>query len=216
MGPAEQVKVESSAPLIEELDSEAPPENKQLRKQLCPYAAVGECRYGINCAYLHGDVCDMCGLQVLHPTDSNQRSEHTKVTLAVGCHTVYILLLLHVFDLSESELSGDFRFVVVVTLCWRRQLLGGDRGLLAPLELFELHTHLTVVQRCRRVQLLLSHNIWLRADTGRQNDHLPPRSLLSANEKEAERVLILIQTSSISSIRMLLGFNNSLVSSVLH
>lgn len=50
---------------------------------MCPYAAVGECRYGVNCAYLHGDVCDMCGLQVLHPTDNAQRSDHTKVTAAM-------------------------------------------------------------------------------------------------------------------------------------
>lgn len=76
---AEQVKGESSVPLIEEFDNEKALENKELRKQLCPYAAVGECRYGINCAYLHGDVCDMCGLQVLHPTDNTQRTEHTKV-----------------------------------------------------------------------------------------------------------------------------------------
>ncbi|XP_069083997.1 E3 ubiquitin-protein ligase makorin-1 isoform X2 [Pleurodeles waltl] len=50
----------------------------ELKKQLCPYAAVGECRYGENCAYLHGDICDMCGLQVLHPVDTAQRSEHIK------------------------------------------------------------------------------------------------------------------------------------------
>lgn len=75
---AESVKVESTVPLIEEFEGDAP-DNKELRKQLCPYAAVGECRYGINCAYLHGDVCDMCSLQVLHPTDKTQRSEHTKV-----------------------------------------------------------------------------------------------------------------------------------------
>ncbi|XP_039647728.1 probable E3 ubiquitin-protein ligase makorin-1 [Perca fluviatilis] len=77
-GRAEPVKGESSVPLIEEFDSEASQDKEALRKQLCPYAAVGECRYGINCAYLHGDVCDMCGLQVLHPTDNAQRSEHTK------------------------------------------------------------------------------------------------------------------------------------------
>lgn len=76
---AEPVKTETPVPLIEEVDRDAAADSKDLRKQLCPYAAVGECRYGINCAYLHGDVCDMCGLQVLHPTDSNQRSEHTKV-----------------------------------------------------------------------------------------------------------------------------------------
>lgn len=75
---------ESCVSLIEELDSEMPAEKQQqlsppTRKQLCPYAAVGECRYGVNCAYLHGDVCDLCGLQVLHPTDLSQRSQHTKV-----------------------------------------------------------------------------------------------------------------------------------------
>ena len=83
VGAAEPVKAETPVPLIEELDSDAAADGKDLRKQLCPYAAVGECRYGINCAYLHGDVCDMCGLQVLHPTDSSQRSEHTKVTTLV-------------------------------------------------------------------------------------------------------------------------------------
>ncbi|XP_061085616.1 probable E3 ubiquitin-protein ligase makorin-1 [Conger conger] len=50
-------------------------------KRLCPYAALGECRYGINCAYLHGDTCDMCGLQVLHPSDSAQRSQHIKACI---------------------------------------------------------------------------------------------------------------------------------------
>ncbi|NXS97212.1 MKRN1 ligase, partial [Jacana jacana] len=50
----------------------------EIKKELCPYAAVGECRYGENCVYIHGDVCDMCGLQVLHPIDAAQRSEHIK------------------------------------------------------------------------------------------------------------------------------------------
>uniref|UniRef100_A0A8C3CGB9 RING-type E3 ubiquitin transferase n=1 Tax=Cairina moschata TaxID=8855 RepID=A0A8C3CGB9_CAIMO len=53
-------------------------ENEEMKKQLCPYAAVGECRYGENCVYIHGDVCDMCGLQVLHPIDAAQRSQHIK------------------------------------------------------------------------------------------------------------------------------------------
>ncbi|XP_075458776.1 E3 ubiquitin-protein ligase makorin-1 isoform X1 [Ascaphus truei] len=54
------------------------PADPELKKQLCPYAAVGECRYGENCVYLHGDSCDMCGLQVLHPVDTAQRSQHIK------------------------------------------------------------------------------------------------------------------------------------------
>ncbi|XP_077450199.1 putative E3 ubiquitin-protein ligase makorin-1 [Stigmatopora argus] len=70
-----------SAPLIEEFGRRAARDDKELRKQLCPYAAVGECRYGLNCVYLHGDVCDMCGLQVLHPADDDQRSKHTKACI---------------------------------------------------------------------------------------------------------------------------------------
>uniref|UniRef100_A0A2I3H4E2 RING-type E3 ubiquitin transferase n=1 Tax=Nomascus leucogenys TaxID=61853 RepID=A0A2I3H4E2_NOMLE len=46
-------------------------EKKQIametKKQLCPFAA--------NCVYLHGDSCDMCGPQVLHPMDAAQRSQ---------------------------------------------------------------------------------------------------------------------------------------------
>ncbi|XP_056132229.1 probable E3 ubiquitin-protein ligase makorin-1 [Lampris incognitus] len=80
-GRADPVKVEGPVPLIEDFEKDSARDNKELKKQLCPYAAVGECRYGLNCAYLHGDVCDMCGLQVLHPTDNTQRSEHSKACI---------------------------------------------------------------------------------------------------------------------------------------
>ncbi|XP_077122797.1 E3 ubiquitin-protein ligase makorin-1 isoform X1 [Ranitomeya variabilis] len=66
---------QETAPQEENKEQPADPE---LKKQLCPYATVGECRYGENCVYLHGDPCDMCGLQVLHPTDTAQRSQHIK------------------------------------------------------------------------------------------------------------------------------------------
>ncbi|KAL4660285.1 E3 ubiquitin-protein ligase makorin-1 [Arapaima gigas] len=76
----EPLLLEGSALLIEE-EYKKEHEDKELKKQLCPYAAVGECRYGLNCAYLHGDVCDMCGLQVLHPSDTAQRSQHIKACI---------------------------------------------------------------------------------------------------------------------------------------
>ena len=46
---------------------------------LCPYSANRACPYGEDCVYIHGDVCDLCGLAVLHPEDAQQREEHRKV-----------------------------------------------------------------------------------------------------------------------------------------
>lgn len=110
--------MESSGPLIEEFDSDAAPANKELRKQLCPYAAVGECRYGINCAYLHGDVCDMCGLQVLHPTDNAQRSEHTKVRLLqptafTVTHTCKLNKVDHKAKIKELNIKRGIMMIIV-------------------------------------------------------------------------------------------------------
>uniref|UniRef100_A0A8C1SL23 RING-type E3 ubiquitin transferase n=1 Tax=Cyprinus carpio TaxID=7962 RepID=A0A8C1SL23_CYPCA len=48
--------------------------------QLCPYLAAGHCHYGDRCPYLHGDMCEICRLQVLHPHDSEQRAAHEKLT----------------------------------------------------------------------------------------------------------------------------------------
>lgn len=79
---ADPVIVDGPGPLIED-EYEKEQTNKELKKQLCPYAAVGECRYGLNCAYLHGDVCDMCGLQALHPSDTAQRSQHIRVSVVL-------------------------------------------------------------------------------------------------------------------------------------
>nr|XP_020467867.1 probable E3 ubiquitin-protein ligase makorin-2 isoform X2 [Monopterus albus] len=48
---------------------------------LCPYAATGQCYYGNSCTYLHGNRCEVCGLQVLHPHDPEQRRVHEKMCL---------------------------------------------------------------------------------------------------------------------------------------
>ena len=51
----------------------------QAESQICPWQMMGECRYGKNCAYVHGLTCDMCGQPILHPYHSDQRKQHTKV-----------------------------------------------------------------------------------------------------------------------------------------
>jgi len=45
-------------------------------RELCPYAMMGECRYGDQCALIHGWPCDFCGRKCLHPYDPKQREKH--------------------------------------------------------------------------------------------------------------------------------------------
>ncbi|CAK7296080.1 Probable E3 ubiquitin-protein ligase makorin-3 [Vulpes lagopus] len=50
-------------------------------QQLCRDAAMGQCFRGESCMYVHGEICDMCGLQVLHPVDAAQRADHIKACI---------------------------------------------------------------------------------------------------------------------------------------
>jgi len=53
------------------------PSNK---KKLCPFQEAGECKYGSQCVYIHGDTCDLCGHACLHPQDKEQRKKHINVS----------------------------------------------------------------------------------------------------------------------------------------
>ena len=61
-----------------------PPTTSQVPESqgstLCPYAEVGECQYGEDCAYFHGEICELCGLAALHPIDAQQRQKHVDVS----------------------------------------------------------------------------------------------------------------------------------------
>jgi len=50
--------------------------SSQAESLLCPFYKVGECRYGVGCAYIHGETCDYCGQASLHPTHLDQRRSH--------------------------------------------------------------------------------------------------------------------------------------------
>jgi len=50
--------------------------SSQAESLICPYFKVGECRYGDSCAYVHGEMCDYCGNNSLHPTHLDQRRLH--------------------------------------------------------------------------------------------------------------------------------------------
>lgn len=80
--------------------------------QLCPYMAAGQCHYGDSCPYLHGDMCEICRLQVLHPHDPEQRAAHEKVTVP----SVPFLLLSRWRWLCSTE---KYCFVMVTVIVYR-------------------------------------------------------------------------------------------------
>jgi hypothetical protein len=53
------------------------PSNK---KKLCPFQEAGECKYGSQCVYIHGDRCELCGHDCLDPHDKEQRKKHVNVS----------------------------------------------------------------------------------------------------------------------------------------
>ncbi|XP_071134159.1 probable E3 ubiquitin-protein ligase makorin-1 [Mytilus edulis] len=59
-------------------ESSSPCIVKGSKDLLCPFLAQGHCPYDEECEYLHGNICDMCGLAVLHPENKSQREEHQK------------------------------------------------------------------------------------------------------------------------------------------
>lgn len=50
----------------------------------CPYLIqVGDvCPDGVECQFIHGDLCDMCGQHCLPPTDEHYRKMHVKLCMA--------------------------------------------------------------------------------------------------------------------------------------
>ncbi|UWX11359.1 CRPV-250 [Crowpox virus] len=66
-----------------------------LEEELCPYDILGECEKGEHCEYMHGDVCDICGMRALHPNDLEQRRNHERICIK--------------FTLKTSELLNNIR-----------------------------------------------------------------------------------------------------------
>ncbi len=54
---------------------------EEAQSQLCPFSIMDVCRYGENCAYTHGLMCDMCDQPILHPDHEAQRNHHKKVCM---------------------------------------------------------------------------------------------------------------------------------------
>ncbi|ARF02749.1 SWPV1-173 [Shearwaterpox virus] len=52
-----------------------------LEEELCPYDILGECEKGEKCEYMHGDICDICGMRALHLSNMEQRIMHESICI---------------------------------------------------------------------------------------------------------------------------------------
>lgn len=68
------------------VESEPDPTN-----ELCPYNMLGDCRYKENCLLVHGLLCEMCGLKILHPENKEQQRKHKEECVSI-----------HEEDMNES------------------------------------------------------------------------------------------------------------------
>ena len=59
-----------------------------MLQSLCPYAEKdGYCEAletGRYCPYIHGDLCDLCEMPALHPTNEKQREQHRFVRIVIS------------------------------------------------------------------------------------------------------------------------------------
>ncbi|KZS05786.1 putative E3 ubiquitin-protein ligase makorin-1 [Daphnia magna] len=84
----------------------------QSTSELCPYFFMGSCRYGEECTYIHGDLCELCSQHCLHPTDEEQRIEHNQ-----SC------LLQHKVDMEKSfavARSRDKACGICMEIIWEK------------------------------------------------------------------------------------------------
>lgn len=72
-------------------DNTTPIPQEYMEVTVCPYIkstitqADGtiSCKYGDRCPYQHGDLCDICNLYCLHPTDETKRKAHQKECMSI-------------------------------------------------------------------------------------------------------------------------------------
>ena len=86
------------------VDPNAGRESQQIAQsvsELCPYYIMGSCRYEEECTYIHGETCELCFQNCLHPSDEAQRLKH---------HQVYLVKQTPICVLKTNRLCG-FRTV---------------------------------------------------------------------------------------------------------
>ncbi|KAG9353026.1 hypothetical protein JZ751_017602 [Albula glossodonta] len=105
---------------LESGGSAAGPSSFPNAPQLCPYAAAGQCHYGSSCTYLHGDMCEICRLQVLHPHDPEQRRAHEKLDMEkafAAQHSQDKVCSICMEVVYEKAVPSERRFGILSSCC---------------------------------------------------------------------------------------------------
>lgn len=58
---------------------QGPPKGTTTTGPLCRFHLVGDCRYGLRCRYVHGNLCASCGQNALHPYDAADAALHAEI-----------------------------------------------------------------------------------------------------------------------------------------
>ncbi|XP_065581232.1 probable E3 ubiquitin-protein ligase makorin-1 [Artemia franciscana] len=45
-------------------------------ENLCPFMLMGSCRYENDCVYIHGEICDLCGIPCILPGNEQHKNKH--------------------------------------------------------------------------------------------------------------------------------------------
>ncbi|KAK2713917.1 hypothetical protein QYM36_009714 [Artemia franciscana] len=69
-------------------------------ENLCPFMLMGSCRYENDCVYIHGEICDLCGIPCILPGNEQHKNKHIeyvsiKVILSVSNRPQYEDFYLH-------------------------------------------------------------------------------------------------------------------------
>uniref|UniRef100_A0A915PMF4 RING-type E3 ubiquitin transferase n=1 Tax=Setaria digitata TaxID=48799 RepID=A0A915PMF4_9BILA len=119
---------------------------------LCPYFETGNCDKGDKCQFVHGDVCDLCNVPCLHPSDTEQRAQHRR-----ECMEAHEAAMEEAF--AEARSAGK-----VCGICMEN--------------IREINSRFGILEGCRHCFCLDCIRQWRR----NQNDHFEKKTVRSCPE----------------------------------
>ncbi|ARE67424.1 SWPV2-ORF185 [Shearwaterpox virus] len=135
-----------------------------VEEELCPYDVLGECEKGEYCEYVHGDICDICGMRALHPNDLEQRRNHERICIKFTLRTSGLFTRNNILD---KKIDNDKR-IHICSICLEdtRKKPINDRVY-------------GILSKCNHIFCLKCINAWMKTSTAR--DRCPECRQVSKN-----------------------------------